>query len=229
MIETLNLVYQIGFMVMAVLLALSYKAVINNLRLLWLRKRAVKVEFINADGTRTSIIAKREGPEFVYKDMRFFLNPRKALLENNIRVFTYVNHNAIAHDYFNKPEEILRKLLKEAREIQVKVKKKTGKNEFKEELRAVKDISENFHDMYSEPYRIDARLIQEAMTKAQLSSATVFDKIIQLFTSKNFLTIAVVAVVASGAAAVFGWLIYDKVSQGVICTNIENIVKTIRP
>jgi type IV secretory pathway VirB2 component (pilin) len=40
---------------------------------------------------------------------------------------------------------------------------------------------------------------------------------------------AVIAVVASGAAAVFGWLIFDKVSQGVVCTNIESIVKTIRP
>ena len=233
--DYLSYTYQIGFMICIIILALTHKAVINSLKLMWYRRKAIKLEFINADGTKNSVIAMRKGAEFEYKQCKFFLNPKKAILESGVKTFTYVNLNSMAHDYFNKPEIILQKLIKEAIEINVNVQQIEKKRfSFKskvvgEKKVVVKDISDQFHDIYAEPYRIDARLLQEAMTKAQLSATAVFDKIIKLFTNKNLVTMAVIIAAASGAAAVLGWLIFDSISQGVVCTNLVDVAQTLRP
>ena len=93
---------------------------------------------------------------------------------------------------------------------------KKGKDASEETIE-LPDASTQLHNIWDEPYKFDAQAIQSTISQAQLATPTIVDKLIQLFTSKNFMTLTMMTVGAAGAAAVLGFVTYNEIVNLPIC------------
>lgn len=199
----------------------------DALRLAWAKfrykQRFVRLRFISSDMSAMSIYASVKDAMIELKEQRFIINPAKAIMEGGIRTFYFVNNNAAGHDFGHNPKEMLNNILeisKKTKQLNINTTIKKGifkKKEVNLESYKVKDISGSVHNIFDEPYRFDALTIQQTINQAQLSAPSVVDKLVRLFTSKNFLTMALIAVVASGSAAFMGFLTYNELAQAEFC------------
>lgn len=226
--------YMGGFYGLAVLFVIIFSTarneVMDAMQLFWVRlrykTRFVRLKFIGADMNTLSIYAHIKDAMLKYQDKRFIINPAKAVMERGIRTFYFINDNASGHDFYHKPGDMLDKMLesiKSVQKLEETTQTKEGKISFlkkkvvKKEQIEVKDLSGKVHNIFDEPYRFDASTIQQTINQAQLSAPSVVEKLIQLFTSKNFLTLAIIAVVAAGLAAGLGFLTYNELAQAEFC------------
>lgn len=191
----------------------SFNELVESLKLFYNRmihgRRFVKLRFIGADSNESYIYVRVKGAAYETDDELFILNPKKATTHKGIKIFTYVLNNTFAHDFFSKPSEILQKIIKEVIAKQNKKDKKDKK---------LPDISDYFHDPFSEPYRADAALLQEAMTKRMLSNATMLDKFMKLITNPNLIRWAMIIGVASLAAAGMAFMNYNTLVNVPMCS-----------
>ncbi|KKN48599.1 hypothetical protein LCGC14_0650980, partial [marine sediment metagenome] len=162
--------------------------------------------FIGVDSNESYIFIRVKESAYELDDALFILNPKKATTHKGIKIFTFVLNNTFAHDWFVKPIDILKKIHEEVRE------KKENKNK-----KAV-NLSEYFHDPFSEPYRADAALLQEAMIKRMLSNATMLDKFMKMITSPNLIRWAVIIGVCAAAAAGLSFMTYDTLVNVPVCS-----------
>lgn len=196
------------------------------------QQKFVRLRFISSDMSALSIYASIKDAMLEMNDKRFIINPAKAIMDGGIRTFYFVNNNAAGHDFGHNPKEMLDKILeisKKSKRLNVNTIIKKGifkKNDVKVESQEVKDISGSVHNIFDEPYRFDAATIQQTINQAQLSAPSVVDKLVKLFTSKNFLTMAMIAVIASGAAAFMGFLTYNELAQAEFC---RQAITTLSP
>ena len=210
--------YQIFFYISAFVIAIAYKDVVNRLRILIFRSRSAILQFINFNNNAIDVVVKVDGSSLIYKDKRFFVNPKKAINKNGVKMFTFVYDNTFAHDYKNRPEDILEKMMELSKEIELTNKKW--------EKIKIKDITEYAHDVTSEPFMIDAKIVQTTLTNAYLSNASAFDKILKLFSNKNLMTYSLMIAIAAAVAAGLSWLTYNAVSQAPLCKMTAEAVQT---
>jgi hypothetical protein len=188
------------------------------------KQKFVRLKFITSDMSARTIYATIKDAMLEMNDKRFIINPAKAIIEGGIRTFYFVNNNSVGHDFKNNPKEMLTKILKIAR----KTEKAKGKKEIKNNPKPDKEIDArgSIHNIFDEPYRFDAATIQQTINQAQLSAPSVVDKLVKLFSSKNFLTMALLAVIGAGAAAFMGFLTYNELAQAEFC---RQAVTTLTP
>ena len=156
--------------------------------------------------------------------------PKKSVRKFGLQRFTFVMNNAIGHDFYNKPREAFKKLIQEAKTNVVLEKKISKGLLFKKtsiETKEIPDLTEEFHDIFEEPYRLDAKLVQTAMINAQLSNASIFDKLLKLLSNKNMITIAMIIGILAAAAALAGWLALDKLTNMPACKITETTANII--
>ena len=223
-------IYMAGFWIMLFVFALTSKPTMNRLMMHWHRRKGALIEIIGADSVASEIVVKRDGYEFVWGDCHFFINPKKSVRKFGLQRFTFVMNNAIGHDFYNKPREAFKKLIQEAK-TNVVIEKKISKGLlFKKtsiETKEIPDLTEEFHDIFEEPYRLDAKLVQTAMINAQLSNASIFDKLLKLLSNKNMITIAMIIGILAAAAALMGWLALDKLTNMPACKITETTANII--
>ena len=193
----------------------SFSELVESLKLFYYRtmfgRKFAKVRFIGTDSNEDYIYIRCKGSAYETDDDLFILNPKKATTHKGIKIFTYVLGNTFAHDWFSKPKDILKKI---HNDIQKKLENKKKK---------VVDISEDFHDPFSEPYRADAALLQEAMTKRMLSNATMLDKFMKLITNPNLIRWAVIIGFCSAAAAGIAFMNYNTLVNVPMCSGTINV------
>lgn len=222
--DYLTLIYTYGFLISVFLLLIIFTSarseVIDALKRFWakllFKRRFSRIIFIYPDKSTKKLYIKIDASHHEQDNKPFFINPSKSIIENGIPTFYYVMDNTFAHDFFNDPKEILGKILKE---------KRSGESDEKNKKRNIPDLSNSFHDILSEPYRFDARVVQEAMVKAQLGNQLgILEKILSIITSKNLVTIAGVIAIGAGLAAALSWLTLDAINQAEVCKQVAGVV-----
>ena len=229
--------YMFGFFLVATVLIITRRETGNALKLWWFKRKAVLVELIGSDGIASEIVVRKVGTyEYVHDGGHFFINPIKARTRRGIKVFTYVLGNSVSHDFRNKPTESFRKIIEDCKKSIVIMQKQrkweikgfTPKKIDYDEQVNIKDLTDEFHNIMEEPYRLDAHLVQTAMTNAQLSNASIFDKLLKVLSTKNLLTVAIIVGFLAGAAALLGWLTYDKIANVELCQKVTEAVNVIK-
>ncbi len=198
-----------------ILIMTSYNEIVESLKIFWCKiwfgRRFAKIRFIGTDSNEDEIYIRAKGTAYELDDEIFILNPKKSTTRKGTKIFTYVLNNTFAHDYFSKPIDILRKIHEEAKAKQTKKENKAA------------DLSDYFHDPFSEPYRADAALLQETMTKKMLSSATMLDKFMKLITNPNLMRYAVIIALCSAAAAGIAFMNYNTLVNVPMCSGTINV------
>ena len=197
-----------------ILIITSFNEILESLKIffykMWYGRRFSKLRFIGADSNESYMYIRAKGAAYEYDDEIFILNPKKSTTHKGLKIFTYVLNNTFAHDYFSKPEDILKKIIADVKDKkQIKDKKV--------------DISDAFHDPFSEPYRADAALLQEAMTKKMLSSSTMLDKFMKLITNPSIIRWAMIIGVSSLAAAGMAFMNYNTLINVPMCSGEINV------
>ena len=167
------------FMPAAAVLFIARKEVINKLKVFGRRSRVAIIRFIGGDSNEIEIIVGLKANTLDVGENKIVINPKKATIKDGIKVLTYVADNALAHDYLQERTETLK-------EIARKLSKKKA---------------EDFHDIFSDPIRIDAKIFNETFIAAQQTNPDIIKKLIAFLTSKNILTILLVIAATSAAAA----------------------------
>ncbi len=194
--------------------------------------RFSRMIFIFADMSTKTIYTQTTDSLHEYEDARWIMNPAKAVTQGGIKSFFFVNNNSASHDFIHDPSKMLQKILDSAKEEQrVKIvtpgkrtvwQKVIGKKGTEETTKeeTIKDITPQLHNIWDEPYKFDAQAIQSTISQAQLATPTIVDKLLRLFTSKNFMTMTMITVGAAGAAAVLGFVTYNEIVNLPLCQNI---------
>lgn len=164
-----------------------------------------RIEFINADASATEIYVRTRDSKMEFEGMPFFINPKKAIRKRGVNTFTFVNKNTFGHDFINEPSDVLKKIIQDCKSIRT-----TPHGD-------IKDLTDNVHEIYAEPYRYDARMVKEALTNAQLSAAQQLHELLKLFSNKNIVLIGGIILVAAGAAALFGFMSFNEFQAVEIC------------
>lgn len=169
------------FIVMLAPLIIARKEIWNKLKIFGRKSKVIIFRFIGGDSNEIDIILKLEGNTMEIGENKVIINVRKCTNKEGVKVITYVADNALAHDYFQDPKETLKAI----------------------GIRLSKNKDENFHDIYSDPIRIDAKYFNETFLAAQQTNPDILKKIIAFMTSKNVLTILGAIAIAAAAAAFF--------------------------
>lgn len=173
-----------------------------------------RISFINPDQSQTDIYVRTKESKFEYEGLPFFINPKKGIRVRGVNTFYFVNKNTVGHDFINDPLEILKKIIKESKDMK---KDKDGN--------LLADITENVHEVWAEPYRFDAKMMKEAITNAQLSATQQLHELMSLFKDKNVVMIAIGILIAAAAAAGFGFMSYNEFQAVEMCrTAAEGVI-----
>lgn len=223
LITGLQITGHLIFYLMMGIIVFAGKEIVNKIKRLLYKRKAVEVELIGPDRKSAIVVCKKKDDSYYEVDgLPFFINPLKSIKRNGVEVFTHVLGNSFPHDFISNPKDILKKIVGEAREEKkVKIHKKEKKadrtiEEITEEV-MVKDITGSFHNIFDEPYRVDARMLQEVLINAQLSSKTLWDEIIKIFKNKNLITIAIAALIGIGIILLFTFQTYDYLTHIKVC------------
>ena len=193
------------------LLIFAGKEVTNKLKRTFYRRKAIEVELIGPDRKSAIVVCKKKDDSHYEVDgLPFFINSLKAIERDKVKVFTHVLGNSFAHDWVTDPKEALKKIIQEAKD-EKKIKVKKG-----EEILA-KDLTDKFHNVFDEPYRVDARMLQEVLINAQLSNKTLWDELIKIFKSKNFVTLMTVLIIGVGLTLLLAYQTHDAVIHMKAC------------
>lgn len=171
-----------GWLVAIILLVpiiMAWKEVFTKLRTIGRKSRVVIIRMIGGDANEREIITNLSGNTIEIGENKVIINPRKSTMKDGIRVMTYVADNALAHDFFQDPKKTLKQI--------------------GEEISKKKD--ESFHDIFSDPIRIDAKYFNETFLAAQQTNPDILKKIIAFLTSKNVIGLLVIIAIAAAAAA----------------------------
>lgn len=211
LINGFEITRQILFYVMFGLVLFGGKEIVNKIKRTLYKRKAINVELIGPDRKSSIIVCKKKDDGYYEVDnMPFFINPLKSIKRGGVDVFTHVLGNSFSHDFINNPKEVLKKIIIDCK-AEKKIKEKDGKES------NVKDLTEEFHNIFDEPYRVDARMLQEVLINAQLSSKTLWDELIKVFKNKNLITIAIIAIIGIGIILLLSWQIYDAIVHLEIC------------
>ena len=168
--------------VMIIPIIIARSEIWGKLKIFGRKSRVVIFRMIGSDANEVDVILPLKGNTIEIGESKLIINARKLTMKDGIKVITFVADNALAHDYFQNKTETLKAL---------------GE-------RLSKNQNEDFHDIYSDPVRIDAKIYQETFLAAQQSNPDILKKIIAFLTSKNVIGILIVIAVLAGAAALFG-------------------------
>ncbi|KKN02321.1 hypothetical protein LCGC14_1118760 [marine sediment metagenome] len=171
-----------GWMVALPLIAIMFIArreIFNKLKIFGRKSKVLIFRMIGGDGNELDVILKLKGNTIDVGENKVIVNFRKTTMKDGVRVITYVADNALAHDYFQDQNETLKKI--------------------GQRLAAKK--AEDFHDIYSDPIRVDAKYFNETFLAAQQTNPDILKKIIAFLTSRNVIGMLLVIAIAAGAAA----------------------------
>lgn len=200
------------------LLVFAGKEVMNKLKRSMYKRKAIEVELIGPDRKSAIIVCKKkDDSHFEVDGLPFFINSLKAVNRQGINVFTYVLGNSFAHDYVSDPKGALKKIIDEQKAQKKLKNKKTG------EETLIKDLTNDFHNIFDEPYRVDARMLQEVLINAQLSNKTLWDELIKIFKSKNFVTIMTVIGIGVALTLLLSYQTFDAITNLQPCKQIAEI------
>ncbi len=169
-------------MVMAVPLIIARTEVWNKLKMFGKKSKVLIVRMIGGDANEKEITVPLKGNTIEIGENKIIVNPRKATMKDGVRVLTYVSDNALAHDYFQDPNKTLKQIGQDL----------------------AKNKDENFHDIYSDPIRIDAKYFSETFLAAQQTNPDILKNIIAFLTSKNVLGMLGIIAIAAAISAVLG-------------------------
>lgn len=175
----------IGWMaaiIMIVPVFIARKEIINKFKVFGRTSRVLIVRMIGGDANENEFVVKLTGNTIEVGENKIIINPRKSTMKNGVRVMTYVADNALAHNFFQDPKDTLKKI--------------------GERINSKKD--EDFHDIFSDPIRIDAKYFNETFLAAQQTNPDILKKIIAFLTSKNVLLMLGVIAIAAAISAVLG-------------------------
>ena|SRR3990167_5138453 len=213
----LKVVNQLTMYMLILLVLFAYKEIMNKLKRRFYKRKAVEVELIGPDRKSEIIVCqKKDDSHYEVDSLPFFINPLKSISRDGVQVFTHVLGNSFAHDFINDPKEVLKKIIQDCK-TEKKLKDKEGKEE------QIKDITNHFHNIFDEPYRVDARMLQEVLINAQLSSKTLWDELIKIFKNKNILGIATIVAIGVGLTLLVAFQTYDAIVHMDICQVSSNI------
>ena len=165
--------------VMLIPIIMAWKEIFTKLRTIGRKSRVVILRMIGGDANEKEIILPLSGNTIEIGENKVIINPRKSTMKDGIRVMTYVSDNALAHDYFQNPKETLK--------------------DIGNRINSKKD--EDFHDIFSDPIRIDAKYFNETFLAAQQTNPDILKKIIAFLTSKNVIGLLVIIAVAAAIGA----------------------------
>ncbi|HEC66677.1 MAG TPA: hypothetical protein ENI23_15480 [bacterium] len=196
----LSFIYVLSFgwmvaIVMIIPIVIARRQIWNQLKIFGRKSRVVIFRMIGGDANETEIVMKLKGNTVEIGENKVIINPRKATHKDGVRVMTYVADNALSHDYFQDPTKTLK-------QIGDDIKKKK---------------QENFHDVYSDPIRIDAKYFNETFLAAQQSNPDILKSIIAFLTSKNIIVMLGIIAVAAGLAAMFSLQANNVLNTIPIC------------
>jgi|TARA_Y100000310_G_scaffold229404_1_gene231818 uncharacterized membrane protein len=175
-------ILSIGWMaaiIMVIPLIVARKEIWNKFRVFGRKSKVIILRMIGGDANEIEAVVKLEGNTVELGENKVIINPRKSTMRDGVRVITYVSSNALAHNYFQDPNKTLKQLGEE-------ISKKD---------------TEDFHDVYSDPIRIDAKYFNETFLAAQQTNPDILKKIIGFLTSKNVIGVLVIIALTAGAAA----------------------------
>ena len=181
-ILTLIYILGVGWLVAIVLLIpiiIARREIWNKFKIFGRRSKVVILRLIGGDANEAEVVLVLKGNTMEVGENKIIINPRKSTMKDGVRVMTYVADNALAHDYFQNQKETLKQI---------------GQ-------RLAKNKDEDFHDIYSDPIRIDAKYFNETFLAAQQTNPDILKKIIAFLTSKNVIGMLVIIAIAAGAAA----------------------------
>ena len=161
---------------------IARKEVWNKLKMVGRRSKVVILRMIGGDSNEIETVLTLKGNTLEIGEEKLIINPRRATIKDGVKVLTYVAQNAIAHDFFEDKTKTLNEIAKDLQKKQ----------------------SADFHDIFSDPIRIDAKYFCETFLAAQQTNPDILKKIIAFLTSKNVLFMLGIIAVAAGAAALFG-------------------------
>lgn len=147
-------------------------------KLLGQKSKKAIFRMIGNDANENEIILPMKGNTIEIGDAKIIVNPKKSTVRNGAKVFTYVGNNALAHDFFQDPNKTLKEIAKN-------LEKK----------------SEDLHDVFTDPIRIDAKYFNETFLAAQQSNPDILKQIISFLTSKNIIIMLGAIALAAAAAA----------------------------
>jgi hypothetical protein len=219
-INSFNIMYQVIFYILLILVLVSYKDISNRIKVLWYKRKHIAIDLIGSDRIASRIICKKKTDSaFEYDGGYFFINPFKAIKKEGFVVYTFVIGNAFGHDYVNRPKEYLKKMIEDCKnEIDLKDKKGAA-------LR-VKDLTEEAHLVFDEVYRTDARQLNEVLYNAQLSNKEVWEEVIKFFKNKNFITLLIITLIGIGIILLLSYTTYDKINKIQVCQQV--VANTIK-
>ena len=182
------------FMPVVPVLFIARKEIWGKLKVFGRRSRVGIFRLIGADSNENEIVVKLKGNTLEFNDdTKVIVNPRRATAKDGVKVFTYVAGNAITHDYFKDPNKTLK-------DIAAKITK-----------------AEDMHDIFSDPVRIDAKILNETFIAAQQTNPDILKKIIAFLTSKNILVMLGAIALAAGAAAILSLQANNILNSIPIC------------
>ena len=199
------LFYLLFFVVM-----IASKEIVDKFKIMWLKRKAVIIELIGSDLKSAQIVVKKKDEKaFEYDGMTFFINPLKAIDRKGLKIYTYVVGNAFSHNYARDSKDYLKKMIQDC-EKEIELKDKKGN------IMKVKDLSQEFHNVFDEAYRVDARMLQETLYNAHLANQA-WDEIFKFFKSKNILTYGIIALIGIAICIFFSWNAYEQLTRTPVC------------
>jgi len=196
----IGLIYIIGsgwflFLPSIPIFFIARKEIWNKLKIFGRRNRVIILRFIGGDSNEIELVTTLKANTMEIGENKVIINPRKATIKDGIKVITYVADNALAHDYRLDPEKTLKEIAS-----------KIGKAK-----------TEDFHDVFSDPIRVDAKYFNETFLAAQQTNPDILKKIIAFLTSKNVLGLLGLIALLAGAAALFGMQANNILNTIPIC------------
>ena len=176
-------------------LILARKDIMRKLKVFGRRSKVVILRMVGGDSNEIEVVLSLKGNTMEIGEEKFIINPRKATLKDGVKVMTYVANNALAHDFFMDQTKTLNKIASDLKS------KKTS----------------DFHDIFSDPIRVDAKYYQETFLAAQQTSPDILKKIISFLTSKSVLSILTAIAITSAVAAFLSLQANDLLNTVEFC------------
>lgn len=196
----LVLVYILGsgwlFVILSIIpFFIARREIWNEIKCLGRKGRVVRLRLVGGDTNEVDVIVSLKGNTMEVGESKIIINPKRTTMKNGVRVLTYVADNALAHDFFQDQKETLKQI---------------GD-------RMSKQKAEDFHDIFSDPIRIDAKYFNETFLAAQQTNPDILKKIIAFLTSKNVIIMLGAIAIAAAAAAFFSLQANNVLNTIPIC------------
>lgn len=183
----ITLIYVMGsgwflFLPLVPILIIARKGIWEKFKVFGRRSKVVIVRLVGGDSNEIETVLTLKGNTMEIGENKIIINPRKATIKDGVKVMTYVADNALAHDFFEDKTKTLNQIASNL------AKKKSA----------------DFHDIFSDPIRVDAKYFNETFLAAQQTNPDILKKIIAFLTSKNILVMLGAIAIAAAASAFLG-------------------------